>query len=152
MQLYDAQKATLVWQRVRGAGGETVPPSSLNGLNALLMQAATEADLYQKLSPHFFGGDRTRLHKMARETTTHTACLKGICTLVRGAPPAVQTPPSTPEPPEITLRKCYRSALSSLAEYESRSCDAEYGPAFAQMAKAKKVHCLWILELLGNLK
>lgn len=149
MQVYDAQKAAQIWQRVRGAECQTSPPQ---GLNTLLMQTAAEADAYQKLSMRFTGSDRTILHKMAREAASHTACLKGICSLVRGAPPAVQTPPSTPESPEITLRKYYRIALQSLGEFETRSSDAEYGPVFAQMAAVKRIHCMRLLELLGRCK
>lgn len=149
MQVYDAQKTAQIWQRVRGAENQASP---LHGLNALLTQAATEADAYQKLSMRFTGSDRTTLHKMAREAASHTACLKGICALVRGAPPSVQIPPEAKESPEITLRKYYRIALQSLGEFEARSTDIEYGQVFAQMAAVKRIHCMRLLELLGRCK
>ena len=149
MQAYDAQKAAQIWQRVRGSGAE-MQTSPLHGLNALLAQAAAEADTYQKLSLRFTGNNRTIMQKLAREAAAHTACLKGICSLVRGAPPAVQIPPSTPESPEITLRKYYRIALQSLGEYEARSTDIEYGQVFSQLAAVKRVHCMRLLELLGR--
>lgn len=144
MNYYDPEKAAQVWQRVQG-GSDTVAV----GLQGLLMQAVANERTYTALSRQLPAGGQI-LQKMARQEQKHIACLKGICALVRGAAP--QIPLSTPQTDtvEASLRKCYRNALQSLASYESRCSDPEYGPVFSQLALEKRNQCMQILSLLGS--
>lgn len=145
MNYYDPEKAARVWQRVQN-GPETVAV----GLQGLLLQAVTEERTYIALSRRVPEEMGKTLQKMARQEQKHIACLKGICTLVRGAAPQHLIPAPQTDATDIALRKCYRNALQSLAAYESRISDPDYGPVFFLLAQEKRHHCLHILSLLGN--
>ncbi len=145
MNYYDPEKAARVWQRVQG-GTDTVAV----GLQGLLTQAVADEKTYITLSRQLPGPGGQILQKMARQEGRHIACLKGICTLVRGAAPQIPATASQTDTVDAALRKCYRNALQSLTEYEARTSDPEYGPAFAQMAAEKRLQCVQILSLLGN--
>lgn len=150
MEMYDTEKATRVWQRVRGSA-DTVP-TGMSGLQSLIAASATAAAYYQQLQRRFSGSSHALLQKMANQERSITACLKGICTLVRGAPPALSPSAAVTETTEAALRKCYRMALQAAADYDSRSSDGEYGQVFSRLAAQKHAHCTSILELLGKSK
>jgi len=42
--------------------------------------------------------------------------------------------------------------MHTLAAYEQRSADREYGPVFARLAQQEREHCRMVLELIGNLQ
>ncbi len=145
MNYYDPEKAAKVWQRVQGS-----TDTMAVGLQGLLLQAVSDEKTYIALSRRAPEDIRKSLQKMARQEARHIACLKGICTLVRGAAPQITAPTPQADTLDAALRKCYRNALQSLAAYESRSSDSDYGAAFAQMAAEKRAQCVQILSLLGN--
>lgn len=148
MERYDTEKAARVWQRVRGSG-ET-QPAGMSGLQALIAASATQTAYYQQLQRRFSGSSHALLQKLTNQERSITACLRGICTLVRGAPPATAPGKPTAETTEAALRKCYRLALQAANEYGSRCDDAEYGQVFARLAARKYDHCAALLELLGK--
>ncbi len=153
MEIYDADKASRVWQRVRSVSTDTAAVTAVgHGLQGLIAQSLNQIDLYQQLCHRFSGPEHRLLLRMAQQEQSHCACLKGIGVLLRGAPPASRIPPQRVDSVAAGLQKCYRLALQSIAEYEVRSTDPEYGQVFSQMLQCKRAHCLHILELLGKQK
>lgn len=153
MDIYDADKATRVWQRVRGVSTDTAAAAAVgHGLQNLITQSFSQLELYRQLCHRFSGGEHRLLQRMVQQEQSHYACLKGIGVLLRGAPPAAQFPSQSIVSTEAALQKCYRLALQSIAEYDARSADPEYGQVFSQLAQCKRTHCLHILELLGRQK
>ena len=152
MEVYDAEKAAQVWQRVRGSNPSPTPEPNTNGLLGLIAEEMTDATTYLHLSRMFQGKQSAILRKMFEEEQAHAACLKGIYTLATGTRPATRALPLSQENPEITLRRCYGREMRCLAEYESRSADSQYGQVFARLAAQEREHCRLILELIGNLK
>lgn len=152
MEIYDAEKAAQVWQRVRSSNPSPTPEPNTNGLLGLIAEELTDATTYLHLSRMFQGKQSAMLRKMFEEEQAHAACLKGIYTLTTGNRPATRAVPSPQENPEITLRRCYGREMRCLAEYESRSADSQYGQVFARLAAQEREHCRQILELIGNLK
>lgn len=148
MEHYDKEKAARVWQRVRSSA--EVTPTGMTGLQGLIAASVTQAAFYQQLSRRFSGNHHMLLQKMVQQERAITACLRGICTLVRGAPPAAAATAAVTETTEAALRKCYRLALQAAIEYESRCDDGEYGQVFSRLAARKHDHCVTILELLGK--
>ena len=120
-------------------------------LRALLLAQEMAADSYIQLARSLPGAAGTTLHRLAREARGHAACLEGICVLVTGEAPDIWTPVPEPGPAAAVLRKCYGRAMRTLAVYEARSRDPEYGPVFARLAHQQQDHCRAILELLGTL-
>jgi len=147
MNAIDPQKAARVWQRVQ----ETGQPRE-QGLLAMIAREWTAAATYLRLSRRFQGKESAALRKMYEEEQAHTACLKGIYTLITGTHPTVTAPPPPDQEPETVLRRCYGQKMQCLADYEARVEDKEYGPVFARLASQEKEHCRILLELLGNLK
>ena len=147
MNTIDPQKAARVWQRVQGAA----QPSDRE-LLTMISAEWTNAATYLQLSRQFQGRDSASLRKLYEQEQAHTACLKGIYTLITGTRPAVKATPLTGVDPEALLRRCYGRQMQALADYEARIDDKEYGPVFARLADQEKAHCHTILELLGSLK
>lgn len=138
-----------VWRRVRGEEPAQVQPDlGLPGLIAGEMQAGAG---YQALAERFSGREAETLRRMAREEHSHEMALRGMHFLITGERPAVKIGPQTREPLETTLRRCYAGEMKSLAAYESRSHDREYGHVFASLAAQEREHCRLVLELLGRL-
>lgn len=147
METIDPVKAARVWQRVQGA---TKPREE--GLLAMIAQEWTDAATYLQLSRQFQGKESAALRRLYEEEQAHTACLKGIYTLITGTRPTVKATPPADRDPEVILRRCYGREMQCLASYEDRANDKEYGPVFARLADQEREHCRVILELLGNLK
>ena len=153
MEIYDADKAAKVWQRVRGVSTDTAAAATGgHGLQNLILQSLNQIDLYQQLTRRFTGQEHRLLQTMIRQEYAICAGLKGIGTLLRGAPPIANIPATTFETTDAGLRKCYRLAMQSAAEYDTRSTDPEYGNAFSHMLQIKRTHCFYILQLLGKQK
>ena len=148
MQAYDPEKAARIWDRVRQS-----PAAGLDvqKLPALINEERTDAALYLMLSKQFQGKQNLILRQMAEQEQTHAACLKGIYTLVSGKRAAEYTPQPENAPLETILRHCYGREMRSLAAYEARSSDPEYGQVFSRLAAQEREHCRRILELLGSM-
>ena len=147
MNTIDPQKAARVWQRVQGAA----QPSDRD-LLTMISAEWTNAATYLQLSRQFQGRDSAALRKLYEAEQAHTACLKGIYTLITGTRPAVKATPLSGVDPEAILRRCYGRQMQALANYEARMDDKEYGPVFARLADQEKDHCRTILEIIGNIK
>lgn len=148
METYDARKAARVWQRVQGAEtGKVDAPTLLS----MITQEWEDGGIYLNLSRQVQGTYRAILYKMFLEEQTHSACLKGIYTLLTGSHPKVR--PQTPnrEPVRVTLRRCYGREMRALARYEAMGNDPEYGQVFLRLAAQEREHCKTILQLLGSL-
>ena len=148
MQTIDPVKAAKVWQRVHPEG----EGSREQGLLALIAQEWTDAATYLQLSRQIQGKDSALLRKMYEQELSHTACLKGIYTLLTGTRPSVRAVPAEREEPEITLRRCYGREMQCLARYEARTSDPEFGQVFSRLADQEREHCRLLLEILGRLK
>lgn len=151
MKPYDPQKAAQVWQRVRAQQPEAPQtPRDLN-LSALIMEELSMAAAYQQLARQLNARQSAALQRLSREELAHAACLKGICILVTGEAPAVQTPATEKDALLLALRKCCGREMRSLRDYESRVSDPEYGPVFRRLAEQEWEHCRTLLELIGSL-
>lgn len=156
MDTIDREKAARVWQRVRGENAAAPAPTPqadiTHVLTALIAEEWTDAATYLHLSRHFQGQHSAALRRMYEQEQAHTACLKGIYTLITGNRPNVRAIQPELSDPETVLRRCYGREMRCLAEYEARSNDPHYGQVFARLAQQEQEHCSKILELLGSLK
>ena len=149
METYDPELAARVWQRVRGEG---YSGPDCDSLPELIAGEWRDAAVYLHLSRRVKGQDSARLHRLFEEEQSHAACLRGIYKLMTRRREVAQTPPPAMEPVGMMLRKCYARELRSIAEYDSRAKDPEYGPVFRRMADQEREHCRVVLEILGNLQ
>lgn len=147
MEVMEGRKEALVWQRVRGeqARGE-------EGLLAMIAQEWTDAATYLQLSRRLTGKDSAILRNMYHQEQAHTACLKGIYTLITGSHPTVRAVPASQEQIDQVLRRCYGREMQSLAQYEARSADPQFGQVFARLAEQEREHCRLLLEIIGRQK
>lgn len=150
MEKIDPAKAARVWQRVQGS------VSQLNNLEQQLQEFIahewTDAATYLILSRRFQGRERMILQKMYEQEQAHTACLKGIYTLITGTHPVVKAAAPQKEDTKKALRRCYGREMQCLAQYEAHRSDPDYGQVFARLAEQEREHCRMVLELLGNMK
>ena len=149
MDVMDNKKAAQVWQRVTGSNH---PQHDTRELLDLITEEWADATTYLHLSRHFQGKESGILRKLSEQEQAHTACLKGIYTLITGSAPKVRTIGPPQDPPMQVLRRCYGREMHCLAQYESRTNDPEYGQVFGKLAEQEREHCRLILELIGNLK
>ncbi len=133
-----------IWQRIRG---ETPPVTE--GLPGLTANALAHAALYGTLARQMQGPGRTILLKLQDEEQHCVRCLKGIYRMVTGNRMQPAAVPIPAENMETALRKCYGQCLKTLAVFEKRTYDAEYGPIFGILASKKREHCCALSELLG---
>lgn len=152
MANYDKGMEDRVWKRVRGEADESSqsrsPAANLTGLIHAELTAAAE---YWALARRMGAKEAAILQKMSREERSHAQCLQGMYILITGQQPDTQPVQPNREPLETALRKCYHAELQSIAAYQSRSTDPEYGHIFASMALQEANHSRMILELLGGL-
>jgi len=149
MEIIDKEKAARVWNRVQG---EPDSQQIAQGLLGLIAEEWTDAATYLLLARQFQGKESAMLRSLAQQEQAHTACLKGIYTLITGSQPTVRSVPPEKAPIQAILRRCYGREMRCLAEYEARSSDPEYGRVFQGLAEQERHHCHVILEILGNLK
>ena len=149
MDLMDNKKAAQVWQRVTG---NITPQLDTRELLELITEEWADASTYLHLSRYFQGKESGILRKLSEQEQAHTACLKGIYTLITGSPPKVRTIAPPQEPLMQILRHCYGREMHCLAQYEARMHDPEYGQVFSKLAEQEREHCRLVLELIGNLK
>ena len=148
MEHYDPQKAARVWQRVQAQQPVITAASELQ---EMIEEEWLDAATYLQLSRKFQGNTRDTLQKMFRDEQTHAACLKGIYTLTTGGHATVRNRQPVTESVLVTLRRCYGREMRSLARYEEKSKDPQYGQVFSRLAAQEKEHCRMILELLGSI-
>ena len=149
MQSFDPEQAARVWQRVHP---NTPPLSREEELAEMIAREWTDAATYLLLSRKLAGKDSTILRTMYQQEQSHCACLKGIYTLITGTHPAVPAVPPAKEDIATLLRRCYGQEMHTLAQYEARVNDPEYGQVFARLAVQEREHCRLVLELLGRMK
>lgn len=147
MEPFDQEKAARVWQRVRQ---DPSPAPAETELLGLIAQERADAATYLQLSRRFQGKESAALRQMAQQEQAHSACLKGIYTLLTGAPPVLERPTPPPEDTASALRRCYGAEMRSLAAYEKRTNDPQYGPVFTRLAQQEQSHCHTLLELIGK--
>lgn len=149
METIDKQKAARVWDRVQAQQDRT---PDHRGLLALIAGEWADASTYLQLSRRFQGNPSAALRRLYEQEQSHAACLKGIYTLITGEHATVPSPPPPKENTEAVLRRCYGREMQSLAAYEARSSDPEYGQVFARLAAQEREHCHILLTILGSLK
>ena len=147
MESIDEQKARQVWQRVHGTARPHIDPTALI---PLIAEETAEAAICLRLAKRL-GGRGGPLLQIARQSRQNAGCMRGICAIVNGKPPATPVPPLREEPPQTALRKCYVNSLSKQQTYDSFSTDPDYGPVFAKMAATTRAQCAALLELIGKL-
>ena len=149
MEKYDPEMAARVWRRVQGetASMAAAAPS----VQALAAAEMEQAGIFLQLSQRMQGREKALMRRLYEEEKVHGAMLRGIQLLTAGKCPPIRIAPAKQTSPEIALRKCYGAALRAMKEYENCMADPEYGPAFAELAKQERVHCGFILEVLGGL-
>ena len=133
-----------IWQRVKG---ET--PPATEGLPGLAANALAHAALYGALARQMQGPGRTILLKLQEDEQHCARCLKGIWRMVTGKRMQPAAVPLPAENIEAALRRCYGQTLKTLAAFEKRAFDPEYGPVFGILAAKKREHCCALAELLG---
>jgi len=145
METIDKEMAARVWQRVHPQPQE---PQS-QGLLGLIAQELTNAVIYLQLARRLQGRQSVLLRKLAQQEQAHAACLKGIYTLITGEHPKVRALQPDSTQVNALLRKCYGGQMRSLAQYEQRATDPEYGKVFAGLAEQERQNCQLLLEILG---
>jgi len=149
MEIMDQEKVARVWKRVQAGPEAGLDAGWLKGLIAREWEGAA---VYLGLSRYTQGREGAILRTLFEQEQSHAACLKGIYTLLTGQRLPVQAPPPRQEPVEVTLRRCYGNQMRSLAEYEARSADLEYGRVFERLAQQERENCRLVLELIGRMK
>lgn len=133
-----------IWQRVKGEA-----PPVTEGLPGLAANALAHAALYAALARQLQGPGRTMLLKLQEDEQHCARCLKGVYRMVTGNRMQPAAVPIPAENMEVALRKCYGQSLKTLAAFEKRAFDPEYGPVFGILAAKKREHCCTLAELLG---
>ena len=147
MEHIDPRTAANVWQRVQGAPNLPTLPSP----QALVLREHKELAAYQRLAKQLPDQNRV-ISRLAESTQQDLACLRGIVLLQEKPLPTLPAANPVLEPPAVTLRKCYGTALSLAGIYDDLSADREYGCVYGEMAQHKRDNCCKILQLLGSLK
>lgn len=147
MQIIDKEKAARVWERV-----QPHPPLDPGQLLGLIAGEAEDAATYARLAKQLPGQSGAALRRLYEQEQSHNACLKGIYALITGAHPAIPPVKVQSGSPEAVLRRCYGREMQSLAAYEARTGDPEYGQVFARLAAQEREHCHILLTIIGNLQ
>ena len=147
MNTIDPTKEAQVWQRVQG---QQLDPRE--GLQELIAREWEVSGTCLQLSRRLSGRESLLLRQLHEKEQGHTACLKGIYTLITGQRPHARGTMIAAGHPETELRRCYGKQMQNLAEYERRSSHPEYGHIFAGLARQEREHCHLLLEILGSLK
>ena len=148
MESIDQNQAARVWQRVRGQG----PEDDGQSLETLITAEWMAASGYLQLSRRVGSREAAMLRRMAEQEQAHCAILKGMYTMMTGKRFTISPGKSPQGTVEELLRKCYAGELKSIAAYEARSRDEEFGAVFAGMRDQEKDHARWVLELLGMMQ
>ena len=133
-----------IWQRVRADSSPV-----MDGLSGLAATAMAQAALYGTLARQVQGPSRTILLKLQEEEQHCSRCLKGIYRMVTGNRMQPAAVPIPSENTEAALRKCYGQTLKTLAAFDKKTYDPEYGAVFGILAAKKREHCCALAELMG---
>ena len=148
MELIDPALSARVWQRVQG--GRNRDPEELVPLAA---EEQSDGAMYLQLSRRFQGKEAALLRQLYEQELSHAACLKGMYQMITGNHlPVPAMKPVVSENTQAALRRCYAREMQSLAAYEARISDPEYGRVFERLAQQERTHCQLLLTLIGNLK
>lgn len=148
MSSYDPKKAAAVWQRVQSQQ-EAIPEPV--DLLTLIARAQEGAVAYLYLSRKVGNQSSALLRKMAQQEQSCVSCLKGIYAMMTGQRPQMHSAPAPRDSVPNLLRRCYGREKQSLAQYEARAKDREYGHIFTRLAAQTQEHCQILLSLLGRL-
>ena len=148
---YDKELAARVWKRVQGT---SAPPPQVQdpagGLWEMILAEWQDGVLYQQLAGRFTGQRRQMLLQMAKQDRAHADCLKGVYVLITGKMPQIRQVKPETGPINALLRNCYGRKMQTLARYEAKSDDPQYGQVVRDLAAQERQHCRWLLELLGT--
>ena len=150
MKETDVQKEVRVWQRVRQEPQTAAAPQVSENLQGLIMEQMQVSAAYLQLSHRTGGVEATTLMRLARQSRSQAACLKGLHLLVTEEASEARIIPVQKGTMEAMLRRCYGQELRLMKAYEKHSTDPEYGPVFERMAQRAREHCCLILELVGG--
>lgn len=152
MKAYDPQQAARVWQRVQGQKQEEKEKAPCSdGLPALIMAEWMAAATYGQLARQMPPKEAAVLRRMAQEEQSHALVLQGMYHLAAGERSAVKPQAVQREASDVMLRRSYAGELRSIAEYEARSADPEYGHVFTGMAQQEREHSRQVLEMIGGM-
>lgn len=149
METIDPVKEAQVWERVRNG---QAPEDPREGLQELIARALEISGVCLQLSRRFTGKQSAQLRQLFEKEQAHSACLKGIYTLITGQRPHIRGHAAAGGLPEAELRRCYGKQMQNLAQFERRSNHPEYGHVFQNLARQEREHCHLLLEVLGSLK
>ena len=148
MEHIDPALSARVWQRVQG--GKSRDPEELV---TLVAEEQADAAAYLQLSRRFQGKEAALLRQMYEQELSQAACLKGMYQMITGKQlPPTATGEQVSGNTQAALRRCYGREMQSLAAYEARMHDPEYGKVFARLAQQERAHCHQLLTLIGSLK
>ena len=136
-----------IWQRVKG---ETPPVTE--GLPGLAAGALARAALYGNLARQLQGPGRGILQQLQEEEQHCARCMKGVYRMVTGNRMQPAAVPLSGENTETALRKCYGQTLKTLAAFDGRAYDPEYGPVFGLLSSKMRTNCCKLAELMGILQ
>ena len=136
-----------IWQRVKG---ETPPVTE--GLPALAAGALARAALYSTLARQMQGPGRSILQQLQEDEQRCARCMKGLYRMVTGNRMQPAAVPLSGENTETALRKCYGQTLKTLAAFDGRAYDPEYGPVFGLLSSKMRINCCKLAELMGILQ
>lgn len=122
--------------------------SALKGLTLLMEEEQTDAAIYNQLSRILPGEAGRMLHQMSEQEQAHSACLRGLYTLITGKTPPMPNPSVQVGSVDAMLRTCYGREMRCLARYEARSRDPEYGQIFSRLAMQERTHCRNLLQII----
>lgn len=149
METIDPAKEAQVWQRVQN---RQAPEDPREGLQELIARELEISGIFLQLSRRFTGKQSAQLRQLFEREQAHSACLKGIYTLITGQRPNLRGHAVAGSSPETELRRCYGKQMQNLAQFERRSNHPEYGHVFQNLAQQEREHCHLLLEILGSLK
>ena len=149
METIDQAKEAQVWERVRG---QQMPDDPREGLQELIARELEISSVCLQLSRRFSGKQSAQLRQLYEKELAHSACLKGIYTLITGQRPHIRGHIAAGGLVEAELRRCYGKQMQNLAQFERRSNHPEYGHIFQSLAIQEREHCHLLLEVLGSLK
>ena len=148
MEVIDPALSQRVWSRVQG--GINRDPAELIPLAA---QEQNDGAMYLHLSRRFQGKEAALLRQLHEQELSHAACLKGMYQMLTGNHmPIAKAQVTVSDNTQAALRRCYAREMQSLAAYEARINDPEYGKVFERLAQQERTHCQLLLTLIGSLK
>lgn len=157
MERFHPEQVRKIWQRVQsGPAYETADTprrqtEAAANLGELIQREMIKKGMFLQLSRRFQGKNAEMLRKMAQQTRSYEAILRGICTMTEGVLPRLPVPKPVNVPTRVLLQRCYGQTLQSLSEYGQWESDPRFGSTFHKMALQQQEHCRILLALLGSI-